>query len=330
MKLVKVFIFLLFVLWSKNTFATAQYGDLFVINGKTVEIFSNPLEEYFEKKGARTIGEVDLDVGESCTALWRGYVATWKLENDKLYLIRVQTNYCSSPKEIDIKKEFGSKKVFADWVDRTIVSPQGELLQYVHMGYASIYEGDKHYTFKQGKLIDTKEFNYLEKDSTLLFPGEYFLRDTIQSIILNSLSEAERDSIDANDSNELIVSFNENGEISNIAFLYESVNDKIMLRKAKEALIGFPQIMKVNHKNYYPPELEIWLNGHCLKFPNDTKYGCISESRVKNSNTKETNEEETILTTIYLGVFVTGLIVICTFVFCIYKIKQVKRKRKNK
>jgi len=261
MRQIKVVTFLLFSLWAKNLFATAQIGDRLVIKGDTVWINSNPLECYFAEKGKRNIGDFDLNNQEYfCTALWRGYVATWKLENDSLFLIRIQTEYCEdNPKEINIKSEFGSNRVFAQWVTDTIVSPQGELLQYVHMGYESIYEGEKYYTFKQGKLIDTKEINYLEKDDVLLFPGRNFLHETIKDLILNSISKIERSSFDERESCFLKVIFNKNREISYIGFGREAknINEEIILGKAKEVLNGLPKLMKVNHPRYNLLDLEI-------------------------------------------------------------------------
>jgi TPR repeat protein len=277
---IRVVIFLFFVLWSESLFATAQQGDKLVVNGDTAWINSNPLEKYFEEKGKRTIGEFDLNSRECfSTSLWRGYVATWKLENDSLFLIRIQTEYCSgsNPKEINIKSEFGSNKVFAQWVTDTIVCPQGELLQYVHMGYESIYEGEKYYTFKQGKRTDTKEINYLEKDNALLFPGEKFLRDTIKTAILKSIDKVEIDSLNEKAlSRILMVFFDDDRKISHISFGSnpQNINEKIILRNAKKALKNFPELMKVNHKWYFPPRIQMSFNEHCLKFPYDIKYGC--------------------------------------------------------
>ena len=50
---------------------------------------------------------------------------------------------------------FGSDIVYADWFNGEIRIPEGKRVQYVHMGYASIYERDRFLTFKNG--IKTKE-----------------------------------------------------------------------------------------------------------------------------------------------------------------------------
>lgn len=285
MRKIKRFLFLLFlVLWSKNLFATAQSGDKLIVKGDTTWIHSNPLEAYFKKKGQRTIGDIGMKA--TSTALYRGYVATWKLENDSLFLVRVQTySEGGKVKEIDISSEFGSNKVFAQWVTDTIDSQQGALLKYVHDGYCSIYEGEKYYTFEQGRLTGTREISYLEKDNSLLFPGIKFLHDTIRTVILKSIDKVERDSLMEKESSSLVVLFDKDSrEIAYIGFGYrekrepKNINEKIILRNAKEALKGFPKLMKVNHHRYFfLPRIEIFFSGHCLKYPYDRKYGCKYE-----------------------------------------------------
>jgi len=173
MKKIKVIVFLFFVLCSKNLLATAQIGDILVVNEDTVWIHSNPLECYFATKGdnIRTIGGLELgkykdengnEYFVSCSALWRGYIATWKLENDSLFLIGANTGCAGKDfrgEDIDISLEFGSNKVFAWWFTGTICRPDGELIWYFHGGYESIYEREIHYVFVQGKLIDIEEIN---------------------------------------------------------------------------------------------------------------------------------------------------------------------------
>ena len=280
MKSIRIILLLFFVLCSKNLLATAQRGDKLVVNGDTAWIHSFPLEKYLSTKGKRTIGDFDLDKQLTIsTALFRGYIATWKLENDSLFLIRIQPTQFSDeePKELNIQSEFGSDRVFAQWVTTNIIHPQGEIL---HYSDRDIYEGEKHYTIEQGKLLATEEVNFLEKDNDLLFPGRSFLYDLIGRTILQSITKIERDSIDKNESCNLFISFDENRKISHIGFYRrepENLTEEIILRNAKKALANFPQLMKVNHERYHPPTFDLFFSGHCLKFPYDTDFGCGDE-----------------------------------------------------
>lgn len=263
-----------------KVFATAQYGDLLIIAKDTFEINSNPLEGYFDKKGKRTINGEEMQ--GNCTALWRGYVATWKLQNDSLFLVRIQTDYCGdNPVDLDVKKEFGTNKFFANWVNHTIVQTKGELIQYVHMGYMSIYEQEIYYKFKNGKIINTEVKKYVEYNDKEILPAERRLSDTIKKLILKEITLDERKKFDEDSTCSINIIFNKNGEIDKIEKSYnrqvQNLMEEVILKKAKIALANFPKLMKVTHERYYPPTLDLFFSGHCLKSPKDREYGCNEE-----------------------------------------------------
>jgi len=120
------------------------------------------------------------------------------------------------------------------------------------------------------------------------------LRNTIKNLILNSIDKTEKDSIDENESCFLEVSFNENGEISDVGFNREpkNINEEIILRKAKEILMELPKLMKVNHPRYNPLDLEIriWFSGYCLKFNN--KFWCNDGGEEEDDDSEEDDSEE--------------------------------------
>lgn len=63
---------------------TAQIGDLLFYQGERLTMCDAPLGTYFRLGGAYPEFE------PSSTALMRGYVATWELLDDRLYLIAIQ------------------------------------------------------------------------------------------------------------------------------------------------------------------------------------------------------------------------------------------------
>ena len=157
MKLIKT---ILICLISGQLFGTAQIPDFLIYQGDTVAIYSNPLEGYFERKGTRTIGEIEFEQVDYCTALWRGYVGTWKIENDSLFLVSIEIDYCGdNPIEIDLIKEFDSNKIFADWVSFEVLNPFGNRIKYIHQGYESIYEYERGFEFVEGKLITINNYD---------------------------------------------------------------------------------------------------------------------------------------------------------------------------
>ena len=128
--------------------ATAQMSDKLIYKGETVYIFSNPLESFFDASHRRPA------LPPGSTACWRGYVATWKIEDGYLYLVKMQD--CTSEKaEIPLSMIFQDrpKPVRADWFSGTLRIPQGKMLRYVHMGYGSIFERDLFLFIEKGKLV---------------------------------------------------------------------------------------------------------------------------------------------------------------------------------
>lgn len=153
----KHILIIIFGLFTGNTvFATGQVPDYMVYKGDTVAIFSNPLEQYFEQTGKREL--IDF-VGCWSTACWRGYKAIWELKNDSLFLRQITSCHKDCAPEINnasLEKIFGTDNVFADWFTGSIIIPQGKQVQYIHMGYASIYERELHLSFQIGLQVDER------------------------------------------------------------------------------------------------------------------------------------------------------------------------------
>ena len=169
----------LFLVISLNSFGTAQIPDRLIYKGDTLSLFAIPLGQLPQRE---LLTPKSLFGGKGCffTACWRNYIATWSIEDDKLYLVSIR-NACY-PTELknvvasykakadsigteyaDLKKLFPDKyingKVLADWVTDTIIAPKGKLLHYIHMGFESIYKKETEFTVKAGVLIKTWELD---------------------------------------------------------------------------------------------------------------------------------------------------------------------------
>ena len=109
---------------------------------------SEPLSDYFEMAGESP------DFAEMNTACWRGYVGEWEVLDGRLYLIGLDA-YLASGEETNIETIFPGfpERVFAHWYSGRIRIPEGKLLDYVHMGYASVYERDVFLDFEKGVLV---------------------------------------------------------------------------------------------------------------------------------------------------------------------------------
>jgi hypothetical protein len=145
-----------------KVFATAQFPDKIYYNGKEYNLDSNPLEVYFEKNpNKRPKSEV------RSSALWRGYVATFEIIDNQLFLKDIEIQYRDTTSKGSNNYNWKSvlnevfadqKNIQVDWYTGLLVLPQGKVVNYVHMGYGSTYQ---HYTileFNKGVLTQEKQF----------------------------------------------------------------------------------------------------------------------------------------------------------------------------
>jgi hypothetical protein len=144
-----------------NASGTAQLPDKIIYEGKEYRLHSNPLEFYFEKhpkkrpKGATRT-----------TALWRGYVATFEIKDKVMNLqdIKIPRRFKNKNGKYEyglksVKKEVfpGQGSLNIDWFTGILVLPYGRLIDYVHMGYASIYSNYILLEMENGKLMAEKK-----------------------------------------------------------------------------------------------------------------------------------------------------------------------------
>ena len=112
---------------------------------------NNPLSDYFALSGVKAPFKF------RSTALWRGYVGTWEIVDDRLYLVELKGTLAGGIEAsvATIFPEFPNR-VFAHWYTGTIRLPGGKLLRYVHGGYRSIYELDRLLEIEHGVLKNTQ------------------------------------------------------------------------------------------------------------------------------------------------------------------------------
>ena len=150
--LVAVMFFPLFV------FATAQQGDILLLKGKQYFIYTNPLRAYLEKNPGKLPKSQVIS-----SSNWRGYVATWGVKDDRFVLTDIgilqpvhkpgEAVFSTELRSVMLEMFPGQKEVVADWFTGHVIVPDGKLVNYVHMGYASTYEKYIILTVKNGAVI---------------------------------------------------------------------------------------------------------------------------------------------------------------------------------
>lgn len=135
---------------------TAQYSDILNYQDMAHSICNEPLSKILKDRSIK--------FHTPHTALWRGYTGTWRLIEDKLYLVGIKA-YLDEKSIVDINYLFPNhKEVFADWFTGEIKINLGKLIEYKHMGYDSIFEKNLYLEFINGILV--KE--YVINNNTLL------------------------------------------------------------------------------------------------------------------------------------------------------------------
>lgn len=127
---------------------TAQFREILIYEGRRTSMASQPLDPY--------LGKNKIYFHSGNTACWRGYQGKWRVRDNKLYLIELTANLDYETK-VGVDYLFpGKEEVFAEWYTGEIRIQTGDMLRYVHMGYASVYETDIFLKFEKGVLISKR------------------------------------------------------------------------------------------------------------------------------------------------------------------------------
>lgn len=140
---------------------TAQIREIIYYKGEKTVMATEPLSSYLQSRKG-------ICFNARSSACWRGYLGIWKIKDKRLFLVKLKGYIDKDYKEVELEYIFsGKKEVFADWFSGKIRISQGELLQYVHMGYSSVFEKDLFLKFKDGVLIDEETIdNRIEFEKT--------------------------------------------------------------------------------------------------------------------------------------------------------------------
>ncbi|MCC6753131.1 MAG: hypothetical protein IT266_03995 [Saprospiraceae bacterium] len=135
---------------------TAQAGESLFYKGEVTWMAVEPLNQYLQNRN-------DIKFISPSTACWRGYIGQWEIKDNKLYLIGLNA-YIEGYREVGLNYLFpGQIEVFANWFNGKIRIPQGEMLEYVHSGYASMYESDLFLVVENGILVNQYEVDNREE-----------------------------------------------------------------------------------------------------------------------------------------------------------------------
>lgn len=101
---------------------TVQIKDTIVYKGVKYALYTYPLEKYWNKRRQKP------QIRPACSNCWRGYVATWEIFENDLYLTDIKYHACVG--DIGLEQLFpgGGEGVRASWFTGELCIPQGDFL----------------------------------------------------------------------------------------------------------------------------------------------------------------------------------------------------------
>ena len=127
---------------------TTQIPDSIYYKKASYPIYSEPLESVLKNS------ELKSKLTILNTACWRGYIASWSVTDNKLYLVE-WTGYLKGGDEANISDLFsGQATVFADWFTGSIVLHIGNVIAY---DYIPKYDGTLTLEFERGIIISESQ-----------------------------------------------------------------------------------------------------------------------------------------------------------------------------
>jgi len=131
---------------------TAQYPEKITYNDLPARLCSQPLDSYFDFTDEPWPFERSRN-----TALWRGYIGTWELIADRLYLVNIDALSSEGKEVFPLDSLFPGfpNRVFAHWYSGTLRICKGKQVEYVHAGFGSTYEDEYFLSVEQGVIIKT-------------------------------------------------------------------------------------------------------------------------------------------------------------------------------
>lgn len=186
------FITILFpLLLSVNVFATAQAPDYLMYEGEEYRLHVNPLEELFLEKE-----ELRPETGITSSGNWRGYIATFAIEEGALFVSDITISKPDPDKEYGYLRESVLNIVFPnesdrkmDWFSGLLVVPVGKRTGYVHLSYASQYERYLLIRVENGLVQESSEMNLEEYMNFKIRQFEKFKSTPEYEVLYQELSK---------------------------------------------------------------------------------------------------------------------------------------------
>lgn len=141
------------------------------------------------------------------TGLWRGYIGSWSLRDQKLYLedIRILTSAATDADATEddryrsvLAETFKEKApIHATWFSGRLIVPTGEMVEYVHMGFASTYSSYLVVKIIDGAVIEMSRMSLGQFQAFRRKQFELFKKTAEYAAAVAELRKSDRDMTEA-------------------------------------------------------------------------------------------------------------------------------------
>ena len=174
-------------------FATEQIPDILIWKNDTISLHNNPLGTYPKLEKLNLFGDQNAVYSTAC---WRGFIAEWKIIDNKLYLSNIYScDYYYSENKIkaDLKKlfpkEYENGLVLANWYSRELFVTNGKLINQE----LKIYESEWILNLRKGKIVHEKKFDNSSSYISIYTKNQDSLRNFIsKNINWNNIPQLEK------------------------------------------------------------------------------------------------------------------------------------------
>ena len=159
----KIYAGIIILLLPLSVFGFRGVGFL-IWENDTIRIISNPLSQRtdYDSLSVKIIDKIEKAIypEELLFSGFSHYHAEWILQNDSLFLNNINTYYDVEISLNDIFPDIGkNQKLFADWVNGELHSPQGKTLVQGSTIHSSLLEREMVFTFENGLLKNYELFH---------------------------------------------------------------------------------------------------------------------------------------------------------------------------
>ena len=130
--------------------------EIVIIDGLKKSTYYEPLSEYINGEKISFASNFNYS---------RGYVGTWKIISNKLYLIELSGHIqkeggnLNDTYKVGLDYLFNEKKIFAKWFSGEIIVNDGEIMEFSYRGSYPKFEYDITLSFENGELINKTILN---------------------------------------------------------------------------------------------------------------------------------------------------------------------------